>query len=595
MIFSGIYNMKQLYGICSFLVSVTVFLYGQEAKETQKIRIVNSSGTAKYWLKKDTKWNTITNKTQVSEGYTVKTQDKSELQFSIQPAITAMLGENSLLTFDKLLIDTAQKAIRMRHYFQQGRFEMKMPADMGYALLYTIITPGAHLFVNNADFKVLVEQNNTTRLEVYRGSVKMLHIDSENKSVVFSGSCAVASPGNPEITTSFLADAQIVQKKKAPPVSIAILSVYSKIVPRDNLEPLSDLIAQEIEKKESNTEVLFFDDVRKLLKAEGIQNLLNCATDSCIAKIGSFLGVDLVVIGNLGQIGNRYIFNMKMIDALRDKTKNRVSAVMDNDIGSIFNEIPNMVDSLVKGTIAPATDPDTACNDSIAGQRLLKEVVWISPGAFEMGSAAKEGEIDELPRHKVSLNGFYIDKAEVTKADFERVMGYNPSKFKGCQNCPADNVSWFEAQEYCSKVSKRLPTEAEWEYACRAGTHTPFHYGSILSSDQANFNGQKPFGNAQAGPIVGKPLPVASFKPNAWNLHDMHGNVWEWCSDWYDVAYYGNSDAKNPKGPKQGQYKVARGGSWDSDGAALRSANRISYSPSVRLQNLGFRCAKDAY
>lgn len=222
-------------------------------------------------------------------------------------------------------------------------------------------------------------------------------------------------------------------------------------------------------------------------------------------------------------------------------------------------------------------------------------MVWIFPGSFYMGSKAKQGEIDELPQHKVTLNGFYIDKHEVTREEFEQIMGYNPSKFKGCQSCPVDNVSWFEAQEYCRKVNKRLPTEAEWEYACRAGTEREFHYGNTLSGKQANFNGRQPYGGVPKGQFRRKPLPVGSFKPNAWNLYDMHGNVWEWCSDWYDVAYYGNSAEKNPQGPKQGSYKVVRGGAWDSGGAGLRAANRISYSSSVRLNTIGFRCLKESF
>ena len=156
-------------------------------------------------------------------------------------------------------------------------------------------------------------------------------------------------------------------------------------------------------------------------------------------------------------------------------------------------------------------------------------------------------------------------------------------------------MSWLEAQEYCSKAGKRLPTEAEWEHACRGGTKTQFYYGNSIQSEKANFNGQYPYGNVRKGAFRQKPLPVGSYEPNAWNLYDMHGNIAEWCSDWYDVAYYGNSDEKNPKGPKEGQFKVVRGGSWKGNGASLRSANRISYSPSIRLNTIGFRCAKDSY
>lgn len=586
---------KKIYTIF-FIIPILFFeVQTEESAATQKLRVIKSSGTTKFWVKKDAQWKTLSKKTQLTTGHTIKTLENSELHISIEPAITTMLSENSLLNLNKLLINHEQKAIRMRLNFQKGKFEAKMPSHLGYTLLLTIITPSAHIYISNADFTISVDQHHVTTFEVLRGSAKILHNESENKSILYQGNRAIVKLGQPEIDISLLTEApEKQQRRKQSPVTVAILSIQSKIVPRGNLEPLSDHIAQQIEKR-SNTSVLFLEDVRAMLKAEGIQNLLNCYTDSCISKIGGFLGVDIVIIGKLGQIGNRYIFNLKLIDALRDKTKSRVNAVVDNDIGVIFNEVPALVDTLIAGKITPVVSTDTPAEDSVSHQKILKEMVWIFPGTFGMGSKVKEGEIDELPLHKVTLNGFYLDKYEVTREDFERVMGYNPSKFKGCKNCPVDNVSWLEAQEYCTKAGRRLPTEAEWEHACRSGTKTQFYYGNSIQSEKANFNGQYPYGNVRKGPFRQKPLPVGSYEPNVWNLYDMHGNIAEWCSDWYDVAYYGNSDEKNPKGPKEGQFKVVRGGSWKGNGASLRSANRISYSPSIRLNTIGFRCAKDSY
>jgi formylglycine-generating enzyme required for sulfatase activity len=255
-----------------------------------------------------------------------------------------------------------------------------------------------------------------------------------------------------------------------------------------------------------------------------------------------------------------------------------------------------MIDSLVTGKLTPQAEEPAAArhDDSTAHRKLYQEMVWVFPGSFLMGSDAKKGDIDEIPRHKVALDGFYIDKYEVSRESFERVMGYNPSKFNGCPNCPIDNISWFEADEYCRKSEKRLPTEAEWEYACRAGGDGPFNTGSAMGGTMANFNSEIPSGGVPKSPFRKKPVPCGSFKPNTWNLYDMHGNVWEWCADWYDIAYYGNAPEKNPRGPKDGRYKVARGGGWDSNGDALRSANRISYSPEIRMHVIGFRCVKDA-
>jgi formylglycine-generating enzyme required for sulfatase activity len=218
---------------------------------------------------------------------------------------------------------------------------------------------------------------------------------------------------------------------------------------------------------------------------------------------------------------------------------------------------------------------------------------YIFAGSFQMGSKMNTGDMDEWPIHNVELNDFYIDKYEVTKEEFEKVMGHNPSGFKGCNTCPVDNVTWFEADEYCRKVNKRLPTEAEWEYSCRSGTGTIFHYGNTLSSDKSNFNGSRPYGGAPTGIARNKALPVGSFEPNKWKLYDMHGNVSEWCSDWYGENSYGNSESKNPRGPEEGKFKVVRGGSWRDDANTLRTTNRTSYNPSLRLKSIGFRCAKD--
>ncbi len=564
-----------------------------EGSQTQKCRILKSTGSSLYWVKKKSEWKKLTNSAPCIPGNTLKTQEKSELQLSFEPAISATLQENSVLSLDKLLINHDQKTIRMRLNFQNGVCKFSMPPQLGYTLLFTLVTPSASIYIANADFTVTVDKSHVTKLEVLRGSAKILHNISEHKSIVYAENRAIVDPNDPNINISLLVEKpKKTQTQKT--VSVAILSVYSQKVPRVNLEPLSDQIAQQIE-KQSHSEVLFLDEVRAMLRAEGIENLLNCSTDSCISKIGSYLGVDLVVIGRLDQLGNRYIFNLKMIDALRDRIKNRVSVVVDNDIGMVFNEVRALVDTLIRGELSPEQVLKVQESDSIIIQKINKEIVWIFPGTFYMGSKPKQGEIDELPQHKVTLNGFYIDKHEVTRKEFEQIMGYNPSRFKGCPSCPIDNVSWFEAQEYCQKVNKRLPTEAEWEYVCRAGTEGVFHYGNTLSSKRANFNGQQPYGGVPKGQFRRKPLPVGSFKPNAWNLYDMHGNVWEWCSDWYDVAYYGNSAEKNPRGPKQGNYKVVRGGAWDSGGAGLRAANRISYSPSMRLNTIGFRCVKDSF
>jgi formylglycine-generating enzyme required for sulfatase activity len=229
----------------------------------------------------------------------------------------------------------------------------------------------------------------------------------------------------------------------------------------------------------------------------------------------------------------------------------------------------------------------------------------------------------EGPRHQVEITkDFYLGMYEVTQKQYQTVMGKNPSKVwpgsggedkagRGgkdkvkdvdSDDLPVDNVTWGEAVAFCKKLSElpaekragrtyRLPTEAEWEYACRAGTKTPFHFGVSLSSKQANFHGAFPYGEADPIPPLARTCKVGSYKPNAWGLYDMHGNVWEWCSDWHGKDYYGKSPRRDPQGPSEGSLRVVRGGSWRNYAHFCRSAHRGALAPSGRDSYLGFRVA----
>jgi serine/threonine protein kinase/formylglycine-generating enzyme required for sulfatase activity len=206
--------------------------------------------------------------------------------------------------------------------------------------------------------------------------------------------------------------------------------------------------------------------------------------------------------------------------------------------------------------------------------------VWIPPGAFTMGCSPGDSECydDEKPAHQVTLSkGFWIGQTPVTQEAYERVAKSNPSRFKG-PRLPVETVNWNEAQSYCSAVNMRLPTEAEWEYAARAGS-TASRYGPFDSIAWHNGNS----GN--------KTHEVAQKQANAWGLYDMLGNVWQWAADWYGDKYYTAAAASDPQGPSGGTYRVLRGGSWLYDPWFARASNRNWYVSENRYDNVGFRCA----
>jgi formylglycine-generating enzyme required for sulfatase activity len=225
-------------------------------------------------------------------------------------------------------------------------------------------------------------------------------------------------------------------------------------------------------------------------------------------------------------------------------------------------------------------------------------MVLIEPGEFMMGSSeTEEGrDGDEGPRRRARIpRPFYLGKFAATQAQYESVMGTNPSHFKG-ENNPVEMVSWNDAKEFCRRLGPgfRLPTEAEWEYACRAGTATPFYFGETVSTDQANYDGTYAYGEGREGDYREKTVPVNSFEPNGWGLYNMHGNVWEWCEDWYDGDYYKGRPSPDfdPQGPPGGDSKVLHGGSWDDDPKLLRSAYRLRYLPASKYNTCGFRIAR---
>ncbi|HTL58330.1 MAG TPA: formylglycine-generating enzyme family protein [Candidatus Limnocylindrales bacterium] len=256
----------------------------------------------------------------------------------------------------------------------------------------------------------------------------------------------------------------------------------------------------------------------------------------------------------------------------------------------------------------PSKTPDAKAVAPAGGPAEKGDLVEIKGGRFLMG----DKEQVDAPSHEVVVSSFYIDKYPVTQEQYQQVMGDNPSRWKGNKN-PVEQVRWSDAVKFCNQRSQlekrqpcydlktwkcnfeadgyRLPTEAEWEYACRAGTTTAFFFGDNPAklSEYAWF--EKNSG--------GRPQPVGQKQPNAWGLYDICGNVWEWCNDFYKVDYYKESLQTDPRGPDEGQTKVVRGGAWRFKPENCRSGYRYNENPGYAdvcfgYDIYGFRCVRKA-
>ncbi|MFN6468506.1 MAG: SUMF1/EgtB/PvdO family nonheme iron enzyme [Nostoc sp. SerVER01] len=231
------------------------------------------------------------------------------------------------------------------------------------------------------------------------------------------------------------------------------------------------------------------------------------------------------------------------------------------------------------------------------GNGVTLEMVQIPGGTFTMGSpeGEKDRDSDESPQHQVKVPGFFMGKYEVTQAQYQAIMGTNPSNFKG-EKRPVEKVSWDDAVEFCQKLSQktgrtyRLPSEAEWEYACRTGTTTPFYFGETITTDLVNYNANFPYGSAPTGEYRRQTTDVGKFPPNSFGLYDMSGNVYEWCQDIYNTNYqgapiYGSAWLSG----EDNNIKLLRGGSWYDLAKYCRSSNRLRLTRAYRIYYVGFR------
>lgn len=289
------------------------------------------------------------------------------------------------------------------------------------------------------------------------------------------------------------------------------------------------------------------------------------------------------------------------IERLKKEAEKKRIAEIESDIAD-FEKIANspygkdMVPTAWKSLTVKYASAEGIENIEVGNVRALRstlieplEFVLVKGGCYQMGDTFGDGGSDEKPVHEVCVDDFSIGKYEVTQAQWEAVMGSNPSNFKQCGgNCPVESVSWNDIQEFIKKLNNmtgktyRLPTEAEWEYAARSGGKSEKYAGGNDVDTVAWYDNNS----------GSRTHPVGQKQPNGLGIYDMTGNVWEWCQDWYGDGYYKSSPKDNPQGPSSGSDRVLRGGSWVNNAASARATNRGRNSPGGRYDIHGFRLAR---
>jgi formylglycine-generating enzyme required for sulfatase activity len=314
--------------------------------------------------------------------------------------------------------------------------------------------------------------------------------------------------------------------------------------------------------------------------------VLGCPGPKFLPKGSSFrAGGQLLVVTGEGEMEIRE--NGKVGKGRYEIRSGRLTLSVDGGKPSVFR----LTDAGLEaeggsGTVLLSLETRRKRTEAIR-KKLAEGTVAVPGGSFVLGS--ESGDPDELPAHKVSLPSFRIMKTEVTQEAWTAVMGANPSQQKGDPQLPVESVSWEECREFAAELDAlegkptwRLPTEAEWEYAARAGSAGVWSFGD----DEKELPKYAWF----AGNSSNRTQPVAKLAPNAWGLYDVHGNVWEWVSDWY--GGYAPVEIKDPKGPAEGSLRVRRGGGWGNDAKSCRVGNRDPGGPASKNSDLGFRLVR---
>jgi len=328
----------------------------------------------------------------------------------------------------------------------------------------------------------------------------------------------------------------------------------------------------------------------------------------------TLLQAGLAVVGLVGAVVSQN-FGNKSAQAATDQLS---SPILLNDKSSplLSPETPTLktvefetVTVDVTGQITKRRQSQAKVFTEIIANGIILDMMAIPGGSFIMGSPNTEAEREnnEGPQRTVNVAAFLMGKYEVTQAQWLTVAGLpkvkidlnpNPSNFQ-VNEWPVEAVSWDDATEFCARLSQftgrnyRLPSEAQWEYACRAGTTTPFYFGDTITPDLVNYDGNNPYGAAPKGIYREKITAVGSFPPNSFGLYDMHGNVWEWCQDvWHDNYHGAPIDGSAWETGEDDKYRLLRGGSWFTDAGYCRAVRRNSFSTNARSDDIGFRVAR---
>lgn len=395
--------------------------------------------------------------------------------------------------------------------------------------------------------------------------------------------------------------------KKAERVRIAVLDFRTEgRVDATGSKSAANSVRDEVDT--SRFDLIDRDMMKERMDEKDFASMAECDQVKCLVKYGKSLDAQKIVGGYLSSFGDGWQVTLRLVDVntgSQERTFAREFQGTQFELLKLTREGAREMlgDGTNVGGAKESSGTKSKPGDkSLAldlGSGVKLELVLIPAGEFLMGSPDLEADrlSQEGPQHRVKISKpFYMGKYEVTQAQWQAVMGSNPSSFKGDSNLPVESVSWEDCQEFCRKLSQktgqpiRLPTEAEWEYACRAGTTTPFSFGNTIATSQANYDGRASYGSGSKGEYRERTTRVGSFAPNAWGLFDMHGNVWEWCQDCY--GSYPLGTVTDPSGDSaRSPFRVLRGGSWLNHPRHCRSAYCHCYSSSGRGNNFGIRVA----